>query len=286
MPDDDINAPEQRRRVVLRRARSGGGFTSGHSTESESLRPSTEMDDVDRAIDPDEINSRVRRLPPPASTAPYSDTTGDANEDRENPRMRMNQVAMAGSQSYAKEYRLQLLHRLLMRSVPLDQIAQQLQVSISTVEKDRAELKRRWREAAKELTIEEIIGNESGIYDEITAMAMRVASGGESTPTAMKLASMRTALAARADKTRFMNTAGVFDVLRFKQAEDGGSLSDVQRLMQHTEALLASLDEPDEPTGEPPPRGKRMTRTRAGGFKSMTFDDNDASSSTQETQEI
>lgn len=280
MPNDDINVPEQRRRVTLRRARSGGGgFQSGHSTQTESLR---DTDSVDAAIDPDELNERVRRLPPPTD----QQDVGAAEPDRENPRMRMNQVAMAGSQSYAKEYRLQLLHRLLMRNVPLDQIAQQLQVSISTIEKDRAELKRRWREAAKELTVEEILGNESGIYDEITAMAMRTASGGEGVPTAMKLAAMRTALAARADKTRFMNTAGVFDILRFKQAEDGGSLSDVQRLMQSTEALLARLNDPDDEPAAEPARPRRMARTRKGGFKPMTFDDNDASTSATETQEI
>lgn len=289
--DTDINHP--RRRVILRRARQGGGFSAGASTRSESLRApredEIEADEVDELVDPDQMNREVRALPPPPSLARGVPSSADGEDERDNPRQRLNQVAMAGSSAYAKEYRLQLLHRLLMRNIPLDQIAQQLQVSISTIEKDRAELKRRFREAAKELTIEEIIGNEAGIYDEVTGMSLRLASHGD-TPTAMKLASMRTALAARADKTRFLNTAGVFDVLRFKQAEDGTNLSDVQRLMQNTADLLASLnEEDDEPTGEPPPpRAKRIARTprKAGSFKAMTFDDAEASTSATETQEL
>jgi Trp operon repressor len=293
MPNDDINAQGPRRRVILRRARSGGGFGMGGgvSTRSESLRAPAEeyeSDEVDDLIDPNLMNRTVRDLPPPAPLAPRPvPNSAEGDDDRANPRQRMNEVALAGSSAYAKEYRLQMLHRLLMRNVPLDQIARQFQVSISTVEKDRAELKRRFREAAKELTIEEIIGNQVGIYDEISGMALRVASGGgegNTTPTAMRLAAMRTSLAANADKTRFMNTAGVFDVLRFRQAEDGKQMSDVQRLMENTANLLAALDEPDpEPEA---PRAKRVVRKRRGGFSDMTFDDADASSSANEVQEI
>lgn len=294
MPNDDIDAQGPRRRVILRRARSGGGFGMGGgiSTRSESLRAPAEdreQDEVDDLIDPHQMNRTVRDMPPPTSLVPRPTVpnSADPEDERENPRMRMNQVAMAGSANYAKEYRLQLLHRLLMRNIPLDQIARQLQVSISTVEKDRAELKKRWREAAKELTIEEIIGNQVGIYDEISGMALRVASGGgegNTTPTAMRLAAMRTSLAANADKTRFMNTAGVFDVLRFRQAEDGTQMSDVQRLMENTMNLLSQLDEPDEPEAPRPKVIKR--RRKPGGFNDMTFDDADASSSANEVQEL
>lgn len=195
--------------------------------------------------------------------------------------MRLNQVALAGSSAYAKEYRLQLLHRLLMRNIPLDQIARQLQVSISTVEKDRAELKKRLREAARELNIEEMVGNQMAVYDEINGMALRVASGsGEGgAPTPMRLAAMRTALAANADKTRFLASAGVFDVLRFRRAEDGSSLSDVQTLMQRTMEMIQQLDAPED--GAPPPPAPAR-----GAFRPMTFDDADASSSLNEIQEL
>lgn len=267
-----------RRRVILRRR--AGGFSSGISTRSESLRTEAETDEVDAAVDPQSVVDRIRTgaIPAPSSPEP----------ERDNPRMRLNQVAMAGSAAYAKEYRLQLLHRLLMRNVPLDQIANQLQVSISTVQKDRVELKARLREAAKELNIDELIGGQNGFYDEIAGMAMRLASGGGGrdehgnpvapVPTAMKLAAMRTALAANADRTRLLSTAGVFDVLKFRRQDDGSTVSDVQHLMARTAELMEALMAPEDSVAPTPPR--------AGGFAPMTFDDADASGSTQEVVDL
>lgn len=276
--------PAVERRVILRRSR--GRMGAGVSTRSESLRTSEtdaqEPDEVDDAIDPDQMSRRIRAGQFPAPALP------DAGNDRENPRSRLNAVQMAGSAAYAKEYRLQLLHRLLLRNIPLDQIASQLHVSISTVEKDRAELKRRLREAATQMNIDEMIGHQQALYDEVSAMALRIASQGNRTdengnpvsavPTPMRLAAMRTALAANADRTRFLNTAGVFDVLRFRRSETGDNVSDVQQLMLHTLELMESLKQ--EP-GSPPERA-----SRSGGFAPMTFDDVDATGSANEVEPI
>lgn len=275
------------RRIILRRGRAGGfaggGFSSGVSTRSESLDGNDEPDEVDDAIDPERTTAHIRggRMQPPDMGTP----------ERDNPRNRLNTVALAGSSAYAKEYRLTLLNRMLMRNVPLDQIARQLNVSISTVEKDRAALKKRLREAATLLNVDEMVGGQNAVYDEIAGMSMRIASqagGGTdengnpvvAVPTAMRLAAMRTALAANADRTRFLNTAGVFDVLRFRRAEDGSGMSDVQHLMQNTLAMLQALEAGEDatPTAPPPPR--------AGGFRPMTFDDTDASGSSTEIQEL
>jgi hypothetical protein len=250
--------------VILRRARSagGGGFSSGISTQSESLRTSAESDEVDDAVDPRAMVERIRSgaIPPPVAP-PAMTPQGDG--ERDNPRSRMSVVARAGSAAYAKEYRLGLLHRMMMRGVPLDQIAAQLGVSLSTVEKDRAELKRRLREAAKELDINEMVGNQTALYDEVSAMSLRIASaqGQGAAPTPMRLAAMRTALAANADKARFYQHAGVFDVLRFRKSDDGNALSDVQLLMQRTAELLQGLEQEDAPAQATP-----------GGFDPLTFD--------------
>lgn len=234
------------RRLRLRRTPRAGGFRTGGasgSTSSESLRQSShEEDEVDDAIDPDSVGEYIERraaLPP---SLPEDNT----------PARRIQQVAQAGSRSWAKEHRLVLLHRLLNRNIGLDKIAQQLGVSISTVEKDRVELKQRLREAARELNIDEMIGSQVGLYEDVSGMALRIASdagrvdpntgqviGG--VPTAMRLAGMRTALAANADKTRFLQSAGVFDVLRFRRSEEGDGVSDIQMLMENTKDLLASL---------------------------------------------
>lgn len=272
--------------MMLRRGRAGGGagsFGGGGTGRVESLRDTAaEHDEVDAILDPEDYAAQVAArgnqpavYPPPAALTP--------DEARDNPRSRLNEVAMAGSATYTKEYRLGMIHRLLMRNTPLDQIARQLQVSISTIEKDRAELRRRLREAAKELNIDEMVGNQNALYDEVQSMSLRLASARE-TPTPMKLASMRTALAANADRTRFLNTAGVFDVLRFRRAEDGSGVSDVQALMARTAEMLAGLDaEEDE---APKKRGPIRRIRKPGGFAPMTFDDRDASGSDNEVQEL
>lgn len=278
--EDEIDQ-NARRRLMLRRGRNAGGSSATFSTPGtgrvDSIREtSAEGDEVDDIIDPDNIEQAVRRQPLglPAPVSP--------DEARNNPRARLNEVAMAGSAAYAKEYRLDLVAKLLMRNTPLDQIARQLQVSISTVEKDRAEVRRRFREQAKSLNIDELVGQQNAIYDEVSALSMRMASS-QDVPTAMKLASLRTALAANADRTRFLNTTGVFDVLRFRRTEDADSLSDVQRLMQQTAEMIQGLM--DDGEEEAPRKVIRRTR-KAGGFSAMTFDDADASGSSNEMQSL
>ena len=290
----DADAP--RRRMLIRRGRGGfGAAGAGNSTRSESLRMADRAevgDEVDEAIQPENLNDRVRANLPTIVNAPvHREPDYDGGAAEGNPRARLNDVAMAGSSGYAKEYRLGLLHRLILRGVPLDQIARQLQVSVSTVEKDRAELRNRLRQLAKELNIDEMVSTQNAFYDEVRSMSLRLASaGGENGPTTpMRLASLRTALAAEADRTRFLNSAGVLDVLRFRRADDGNDLSDVQRLMEQTDTMMAELLREDaEPPQRPqPPKAKARPRVRRpGGFNEMTFDDAGASSSDGEVVEL
>lgn len=289
MPVEDNDPVTPARRMNARRARAGGGgFTGGVSTTSESLRE-IDDDDILDAEDGDAVQQRVlaqRNLIP-------SDGEGDDGTDSPNPRQRMNQVQMAGSQSYSREYRLVLLHRMLIRRIPLDQIAKTLNVSVSTVEKDRVLLKKKLREDSRALNIDEMVGGQMEVYNEISGMALRIASdastpaGIDGTPgkagqtTAMRLAAMRTALAAEADRTRFLNTAGVYDVLNYRRPDDGADVSDVARLMGKTEEMLERLMSAEDPA---PATRKRIVR--AGGFKTFTMDDKDASSGDAEVQDI
>jgi len=247
MATDDLENNPSARRLRLRRTARGftGGGSSG-STRSESLRDSSYEDEVDAAIDPEAVHAHIQRraqTPPPTPPRPADD-----------PARRLVEVAQSGSSAYAKEYRMQLLHRLLLRNIPLDQIATQLRVSISTVEKDRVALKKQLRENARELHIDEMIGNQTGFYEEVAGMAMRIASDAGRTdqstglvvggvPVPMRLAGLRTALAANADKTRFYQNAGVYDVLRFRRSEDGSGMSDIQLLMERTAQMLSNLSD-------------------------------------------
>lgn len=260
----------------LRRARSGGstsGFSPSVSTVSESLRGSNDLEDAD-------LNQQVRqsipRLAPPAAPPP---------EDDEN-RRRLAEAAMAGDSAYARDFRLNLLHRLLMRGISLDNIARELGVSIATVKNDKAELNRRLRERARTLDINALIGEQMAFYDEATAVSLRIVSQ-SSVPTPMRLAGIRTALAAKADQTRFLASTGVLDVLSYRRSEDGTDLSDVQVLMQRTEEMLQQLaqDEDASRTPDEPPPGAVRRRRRAA-FTPMSFDDRTASGSTDEVVEI
>lgn len=53
---------------------------------------------------------------------------------------------------------------------------------------------------------------------------------------------MRTALSANNDMHKFLNTAGVYDVLRFRATETD-SQDDIKRLMEVTENLLGLGDD-------------------------------------------
>jgi hypothetical protein len=235
--------PGAERRIVIRRTRGQGArFTSAGRMDG--APRDIEHDEVDEAIDPEAVDDHVRnlsRMPPrPEAPDPYDPT---------NPRQRMMDVEEAGDAAYSKEYRMTMLHRLLLRKMPIDQIARALGVSISTVQKDRVKLKALLREHAKDLNIDEMIGNQMGLYDEIGAMSLRIAtktSGEGSVPIPMQLAAMRTTLASQADKTRFLTSAGVFDVLRFRKADTGESQSDIALLMEETRRMLAALQDGDD----------------------------------------
>lgn len=265
-PDEVVGAD---RRMVLRRARGGAFFSPGSSTTTESYRePEQDEPDLSQRV--------VNDIPRLAGPTP-------APSDPDENRRRLAEAAMAGDSAYAREFRLNLLHRLMMRGISLDNIARELGVSISTVKTDRAELKRRLRETAKGLDVNELIGGQLAFYDETSAMSLRISSK-EGTPTAMRLAAIRTALAAKADQTRFLTSAGVFDVLSFRRAEDGQDLSDVQLLMQRTEEMLNRLsDDTDEAPAPVAPAPKVMRRARPGGF---SFDDPQASGSSSEVVEL
>lgn len=237
MPTDNGSERPGQRRIVLRRSRRQGAQFSRHSNRVDGMPRDMEPDGVDDAIDPEQVDQHVRtlsRLPP---TPPDSG-------DGPTPQQRLNEVAGLGDAEYYKEHRLTTMHRLLMRNIPLDQIARQLNISLSTAQKDRAKLKKRLREYAKDLNIDEMIGNQTLLYDEVGGMAMRIATktGGEgAVPVAMQLAAMRTTLASQADKTRFLHATGVFDVLRFRKADTGEAQSDIQLLMDETRRMMAGL---------------------------------------------
>lgn len=185
-----------------RRRRSIGGSRSGTLAEGLPLAISddAEMDGLN-ATDT-AINEQVSALA----------ATPRAREEF-TPSGRMREVGDRASK-YEKEYRLKLLHRLLLRGIALDVIAEQLNVSIDTVLRNRRELYHMLRQQASQLDANSLVGETIGFYAETQAMSLKMASG-EKTPQNIKLAAIRTALSSRNDRHRFYQASGVFDVLQY-----------------------------------------------------------------------
>lgn len=230
--EDDASGQGVGRRIS-RRSRNGFAFSSGSLADSTSGAGADgdEDEDINASVEA-MARTPVAALPPPSGP---SVVAGSPTEEF-NPRDRLQQVSRRAS-AYEREYRLGLLHRLLMRRIPIDEIASQLGRSVSQIYRDREELQKQLRADAGNLNIDEIIGDSKGFYDEAAAMAMRAASN-SAIPMPMRLAAIRTSLAAKNDMHRFFQSAGVYDVLRFRVAQDGTGVSDVRRLMEQTERLL------------------------------------------------
>jgi hypothetical protein len=253
--DDKPDVDKESRRVILRRNR-GGFSNSGLSSATD-----------DEGI-PRDINEAVRQVAstPPRQAAPAqpvaAPSTGEipddlqsiANNEDYSPLARLQQVGRRSSE-YEREYRLGLLHRLLMRNVPLDEIAAQLQISVSQVLRDRRELRERLRSVARDLNIDEMVGHNTGVYEEVVAMALRAASASRN-PLPMRLAAMRTALAGQNDMHRFYQAAGVYDVLRFRRLPGADGASDIQRMLALTEELMAENNREQRQAENPNPLGE------------------------------
>ncbi len=151
------------------------------------------------------------------------------------PNNRLGQVRHRASQ-YEREFRLRLLHRMLMRGIPLDEIARELDISVSTIIRDRKELFDRLRLAAKKLDINLLVGDTMAFYNEAASMALRHASNSK-IPVNMRLAGIRTAVAAKNDQTRMLAQAGVFEALKYIPDKSKGQ-GDIQKLMQLTREII------------------------------------------------
>jgi len=162
-------------------------------------------------------------------------TPDSAEQEDTTPQSRQAEVA-AGSKEYEKEYRLSTLNRLLMRRIPLDEIAKQLGVSVRTVQRDREELYRRMRDEAAAMDLNEFVGDTMSFYKEARAMTLRIATATKN-PLSTRLAAMSRSMQSHKDMTIVMAQAGVFDVLKFKAKEEDSN-SDLSVLIAAAEAIM------------------------------------------------
>lgn len=174
------------------------------------------------------------------------------DRDEINPSTRQEQIRRRAPQ-FEREWRLKMVHRLLMRKVPLDEIAEQFGVSLSTIQRDRRDIYRIMGEQASRLDINSLLGQTMAYYDEAGAMALRIATG-QKTSASHRLAALRTAMQSRKEMGQWLSAAGVFDQLKFIPDQDAQS-GDLRRLLDMTEAIFSDRDfdglsEFDEGTAE------------------------------------
>lgn len=135
-----------------------------------------------------------------------------------NPRERIEQVQRVAP-SYAREYQMQLLHRLLMRGLPLDVISRTMDSPVPTILSMRQQLFKRMRQEAKLVDIYLLAGRTLSFYGEVQAMAMRLASEPKKSDRT-RIDAMRTAMLAEREKHGFLQTSGFYDHVQFKPRLD------------------------------------------------------------------
>lgn len=170
--------------------------------EEGAVRPSLQEESLEEVYEQTEeiISRRKSNIPPMQEPPP---PMPDPNMS---PAQRLTGVATNASPYYA-EYRLRLVHRMLMRNLPLDMISAQLQVDLPTLNKMRKELYSRLSYEAQTINRYEIAGKTMAFYDEVQGVALRMADEANAKPY-VKLQALQTALSAQADRQRFLTASG------------------------------------------------------------------------------
>lgn len=170
---------------------------------------------------------------------------------RSTPAERLKSMTVAGN--YQTEYKLRLLHRLLMRGLPIDIIAGQMQLSIPTVKSLRAQLYRRLAvEAAATFDMNLYVGKSEAFYNELRGLSMRMVDDNgkkdaegkwiEPPPTRdQKMRAIHTALSVEADRHRFYSLTGVFQAMPFRPdalTGDSQQTDNASRIIDLVQAVI------------------------------------------------
>lgn len=190
----------------------------------------------------DRVRDIVRRAQANRAGAP-----DELDQEELSPGSRLETVKSRAPE-YEREYRLKLIHRLLMRKIPLDEIAVQLEVSVSTIHRERREIYRRLRDEAARLDINALLGETMSFYGEAGAMAMRIATSVK-TATPHRLAALRTAMTSKKELGQWLAGSGVFEQLKFIPQDEAQS-GDLAKLIALSEKVLLDEDDTIEDLGD------------------------------------
>ena len=152
--------------------------------------------------------------PPTPGTQP-----GDEGSLGNTPAERLRRFEQIAPNEYVREYRLTVLHRLLMRGLALDQISQMMGLSVTTVGRLRLDLNNRMRQSARMADPALMRGQTLAFYEAMKEEALRPTLS-NNVPVRVRLEAFRVAMQAEADKQRFLHMTGFFDAYRVKPNPD------------------------------------------------------------------
>jgi hypothetical protein len=132
----------------------------------------------------------------------------------------------------ATEFRRAQVHRLVLRGVPRQTIADHLGVSLETIYSDIKNITHDMREELRNMDYTMYIGMSMAFYDECRNLALRLATDTAEKNNSVKMQALRTAIAAEDAKHNFFARVGLFKVVSptdpFNSIQTGrqGSYSD------------------------------------------------------------
>ena len=192
-------------------------------------------DHIDRSIDRSLDEGRPMH---PAEADPEMDGV-DVTASEVQVRMSL----YAHSRSQRKEYRLKLLHRMMLRQLPTDMIAKALGVDTRHVNRLKQELKAQLRKEASSKDLATYVGYTDGFYNEMIGMSMRIATN-KDTPETRKLSAMKVALQSERDRTEFLKDVGFFSAMKLLPSVDEGDYHSqrANQLLDMSNKVLEAFD--------------------------------------------
>lgn len=131
--------------------------------------------------------------------------TGDRPDTEQPRRMR--------STTEATEYRRAQIHRLLLRGVPRQTIAEHLGISMETLYSDTKAITAELRREVTDIDYAVYIGTSTAFFDECRNIALRLATDKGEKSNGVKMTALRTAIEAEKAKHEFFSRVGLFKIV-------------------------------------------------------------------------
>lgn len=146
---------------------------------------------------------------------------------------------------YQLEYKLKLMHRMLLRGLPFTAITSALQMSPRQATALRKQLYARLRHEATRMDMPLHVGNSIAFFNEVKQQALQMATKNDIDPKA-RVGALNVALEAHKDNIRFLQLIGAYDAHPIKWAHDGDAAVEKANALQELAEMFLSGDQLDE----------------------------------------